>query len=227
MIFIFGNMYPDFRSSRKIFVKPILILLGIAGVIAVALTVVACAGIGLTRGQYESPVYQVLDSSDKEAGVEIRKYEDYTVASTGSADVEEEKNARNGGFMTLFRYIDGDNESEQKIAMTSPVFMQGDAVVGKMSFVVPAEVEEAGAPKPTNEDVRLESVPGGTFAVLRFKGSRSNESATQALEKLNAWLAGSSFSALPDGSPRFAYYDPPWVPEALRRNEVLVPLSMD
>ena len=213
--------------KRRSPVKFLLFLAGALAILVIAFTVAACAGLGLTRGQYEGPEYEVLEGSDKAAGVEIRKYQPYTVASTGSADVEGEKKARDGGFMTLFRYIDGGNEADQKIAMTSPVFMKGDAVDGIMSFVVPAEVAESGTPKPKSEAVRIESVPGGTFAVLRFKGSRSNESAAKALEKLHDWLVEEKRSPIEGSAPTFAYYDPPWVPEAFRRNEVLVPLATD
>ncbi len=62
-------------------------------------------------------------------------------------------------------------------------------------------------------------------AVHRFSGSHTKDSESQALEKLRVWMkqnqlkeAGAAFSA---------YYDPPWTPGFMRRNEVLVPVEKE
>ena len=54
-------------------------------------------------------------------------------------------------------------------------------------------------------------------------GSRTEENEHAALEKLRAWLATQNLT--PRGEPLFAYYDPPWTPVFLRRNEVLIPVA--
>jgi hypothetical protein len=60
-------------------------------------------------------------------------------------------------------------------------------------------------------------------AVFRFKGSRSVAAAEAARKRLDDWVWAKGLR--PSGPYRFAYYDPPWMPEFLTRNEVLVPVG--
>ena len=41
-----------------------------------------------------------------------------------------------------------------------------------------------------------------------------------AIERLTTWLDGQKIAG--KGAPMFAYYDPPWTPVFLRRNEVMI-----
>ena len=71
-----------------------------------------------TRAGYESAEYKVIES---DGNFEVREYPDLMlVATTTKIDAQ----GRDGSFMKLFRYISGANESEQKISMTTPVFME-------------------------------------------------------------------------------------------------------
>ena len=174
----------------------------------------------LTRALTETPEYKVTAKPD---GLEVREYPAMAVASTKmspQADREQQDNR----FMRLFRYIDKGNAAEQKIAMTTPVFMETGGDEGAMSFVIPKEVKKAGAPAPTADDVFLKTIPAGKFAVLRFKGGRSGDAEAKAVGKLKQRMAKAGLEAA-DGDPMFAYYDPPWTPKALRRNEVLLRLK--
>ena len=56
--------------------------------------------------------------------------------------------------------------------------------------------------------------------MLRFAGGRTVENEKAAIEKLTAWLEGQKLAG--KGDPIFAYYDPPWTPVFLRRNEVMI-----
>src|SRR6056297_646585 len=96
------------------------------------------------RAEYESAEYKVLESDGR---IEIREYPDLMLASTEAAFNAQ---GNDGSFSRLFRYISGANEQKQKIAMTTPVFMEGqsDASKGKMGFVVPKEVAASGIPAP-------------------------------------------------------------------------------
>jgi len=165
----------------------------------------------------EKPGFELLE---KDGRFELRRYDPIPVASAPMDGMA----ARNGSFRQLFRYISGANEVESKIAMTAPVIMedgptdQPDGAEGAMSFMLPAAVAAAGAPQPAADEVTLRTLPGGKVAVLRFKGWTSEEQRVQASAELRAWVETKGWTA--EGEPIFAFYDPPWKPELLRRNEV-------
>jgi DNA gyrase inhibitor GyrI len=92
-----------------------------------------------------------------------------------------------------------------------------------MNFVVPAAVATAGAPAPKAENVVLESMPARRVAVVRFAGSSNPELEKRKLAELRAWMETQGLAAA--GEPFLAYYDPPWTPGPMRRNEVLVPVK--
>jgi DNA gyrase inhibitor GyrI len=174
------------------------------------------AAVGIAAG-LEKPEYQSLE---REGRFELRRYQSVPVARTQLDGMD----GRNRSFNRLFRYIGGDNEREAKIAMTAPVIMDdgpadaGDGRPGAMSFMLPAAVAKAGAPQPTGDQVVLGTIEGGKIAALRFKGWTDEVRRRQAVADLKAWIAGKGWQVR--GEPIFAFYDPPWTPEFLRRNEV-------
>lgn len=178
----------------------------------------------IARAAYESAEYKVLESDGK---FEIREYPDLTlVATTTRLDAQ----GRDGSFMKLFRYISGGNDAEQKIAMTTPVFMQNDAADStvQMGFVMPQEVAVKGVPTPTAKDVSVQKRVGGRFAVVRFSGQLTSKLANEAEAKLRAWMATKGLVAQDpsgQGGVETAGYDPPFIPGPLRRNEVLIRLQ--
>ena len=170
----------------------------------IVLLVASCAG----NGSYETAPYKVTRS---DGAFEIREYPSLKVAATG-------RKGDNDSFMRLFRYIEGANETKEKIAMTTPVFMEG----GEMRFVVP-EKNKATAPKPSSDKVEMKELPARNVAVYRFSGWRSDSLEKESLEKLRGWMETNKLDG--KGDPFFAYYNPPWTLGPLRRNEVLIPLK--
>lgn len=170
------------------------------------------------RGAYESAEYKVVES---DGAFEIREYPELTLVTTST---KFESQGNDGSFMRLFRYISGSNDAEQKVAMTTPVFMQRDAedVPGEMAFVIPKEVAEQGAPNPAGEGVQLQKRKGGRFAVLRFAGRIDGEAVAKAEASLRTWMAKRELDG--EAKAESAGYDPPWTPGPLRRNEVLIRL---
>lgn len=156
----------------------------------------------------ETPDHKVLSKDGK---FELREYPALTVARTEMGD---------GDFMRLFRFISGGNETGEKIAMTAPVLMQRAGDDAGMSFVVPREVASGKVPRPKDESVAIGSRPAARYAVMRFSGGRNEANEAAALEKLRAWAASKGVETT--GEPVFAYYDPPWIPGFLRRNEVML-----
>ncbi|MCA9258863.1 MAG: heme-binding protein [Planctomycetales bacterium] len=165
---------------------------------------------------YETAAYKVLESAND---IEVREYPDLALAvTTGKIDAQ----GRDGSFMRLFGYISGANEDQQKIAMTTPVFMEGggEARGMEMGFVMPKETVAQGLPAPTGKDVKLHTRRGGRFAVIRFAGRLDWKLATKSERQLREWMRERGL----DGEAGFeaAGYDPPFTPAKLRRNEVLI-----
>lgn len=171
------------------------------------------------RSAYESAEYTVLES---EGPFETRQYADLMMATTG---MQFESQGDDGSFMRLFGYISGGNEDEQKVAMTTPVFMEPEAseTSGQMGFVIPKDVTAGRIPEPANANVRIRKRIGGRFAVVRFDGRMNSESVAKAEQELRNWMDGRTLVG--DGDAEFAGYDPPWTPGLLRRNEVLIRLK--
>ena len=177
----------------------------VTSLLVIAFTIAACS---TSRSGYETAPYKVIRT---DGDFEIREYPELKIATTA-------RDADNSSFMRLFRYIDGGNVEKEKIAMTTPVFM----VNGKMAFVVP-EKHKAATPAPASDQVIVDTIKAQRVAVHRFTGSRTKDSETQALAKLKAWMHANELTEA--GAPFSAYYDPPWTPGFMRRNEVLVPIT--
>ncbi|MEW4486626.1 heme-binding protein [Thalassoglobus sp. JC818] len=171
------------------------------------------------RAGYESAPYEVIE---KDGNIEIREYPELVLAST-QTNVEARGN--DGSFMKLFRYISGDNETNQKIEMTTPVFMEEGSKTseGSMGFVMPQDVKEAGAPQPRSSDILISTRKGGRFAVIRFSGIMNERKAAVQEKLLRDWMVSREISG--EASAERAGYDAPFVPGPLRRNEILIRLK--
>jgi len=172
------------------------------------------AGCGTVRAGYESAPYNVVRSAGK---FEVRDYPALTVIET---PMKSGRDGSDGSFGRLFRFISGGNEAQQKIAMTTPVFMLGDQTNAAMAFVMPVKMKTADVPRPKDSQVRVREIPAGRFAVLRFSGGRNTENEAQSLEQLRTYLKSAGLKEL--SSPVYGYFDPPWTPAFLRRNEVMI-----
>jgi hypothetical protein len=178
----------------------------------------------MARAAYESAEYKVVESDGK---FEVREYPDLMlVATTTKLDSQ----GRDGSFMRLFRYISGANESDKKISMTTPVFMENDKEESavQMGFVMPKNIAVGGVPAPTGEGVDVRKRVGGRFAVLRFSGQLTTKAAKESETKLRTWMATKGLVAddsIESSGVETAGYDPPFTPGPLRRNEVLIRLK--
>jgi len=171
------------------------------------------AGCTAVRGGYESAPYKVVKRDGK---FELRDYPALVIAETPMSGPD-------SSFMRLFRFIDGKNVGQQKIPMTTPVFFAGENTNQTMAFVLPKDMSTNQAPIPSDGSVVIREIPGGSFAAFRFSGGRSEAKQLAALEKLQAWLVREKLTAT--NGPIYAYFDPPWTPTFLRRNEVMLRLG--
>jgi SOUL heme-binding protein len=177
-------------------------------VIVVIGALLAIAGCRTSRSGYKSAPYTVVRS---DGDFELRDYPTLKVVETAMKD-----GGSGGSFNRLFRFITGGNDAGQKIAMTTPVFMAGGE--STMAFVMPEDLGKV--PQPTDGSVTVREMPAGRFAVLRFSGVRSSESEAEHLARLKEWVAAQGLRA--SAAPVFGYFDPPWTPPLLRRNEVML-----
>lgn len=167
--------------------------------------------------------------------IEIRDYEPSIVAETVvSGDFED---AGSSAFRRLFKYIDGNNVSQQKIAMTAPVSQERSekiamtAPVGQRSadgewavnFMMPASYTMETIPEPKDDLVFIRKIPGYRAAAIRYTGFWSEKNYREHLAELSAWLAANGYE--PAGEPIWARYDPPFKPWFMRRNEILIPVE--
>ena len=182
----------------------------IAALILIGLTYTI---LNFTRIGLESPEYRVVQQDD---AFEIREYQSFYVAATAMDNPDP---MEGNSFMRLFGYISGENEDEEKIAMTTPVLRTEASGTQQMGFVVPKDVADAGIPASTGE-VDIVNISGGKFAVYRFSGDWDDTRLEEAKKELQGWMAARDLRAI--GSPIIANYDPPITPSFLKRNEVMV-----
>lgn len=190
-----------------------------------------CSAIGV-RAATEQPTYSVFDRINED--VEIRRYAPRTVAEV-EIETRDGREDRSRAFRILAGYIFGKNRSKAKIAMTAPVETQRSsekiAMTApvetqarngrlRMAFFLPAKYSAETAPTPVDPRIRIRSVPAATIATLRFSGAPDQAELARKRQALLAALAGSKWRAV--GEPASYFYDPPWTPAFLRRNEVTV-----
>jgi hypothetical protein len=185
-----------------------LIIFAAVGLLAILLW----AGCKSTRGGYESPKYRVVE---KDGIFETRDYPVLIVAETSMA-----ADGMNSGFNKLFRFITGGNSKTEKIAMTTPVLVNPASSNPSMAFVMPGKYDLNKLPQPADASVSLRKIEAARYVVMRFGGSRSRKSQDEASTRLLGWARSKGLEPL--CAPEFAYYDPPWIPSFLRRNEVRV-----
>ncbi len=113
---------------------------------------------------------------------EIRTYEaSLFTAVTISPDTYKKSSKK--GFSMLAGYIFGNNESNEKIAMTSPVTMSlSDSTT--MMFMVPRKLQKEKLPKPLEQKIKFIEEPAKTVAAIRFSGWANDEKITKYKQEL-------------------------------------------
>jgi hypothetical protein len=181
----------------------------------------------------EEPRFNVLE---KDGSFELREYSPFIVAETRvEAGFED---AGSVAFQRLFRYISGKNIAQQKIAMTAsvtqsrgekismtaPVSQIADGNAFLVAFTLPSNYTLATAPQPLDPTVGLREVPAQLIACWRYSGRwtasnfRDHEVLLRERIKARGLIAG--------GDPVLARYNPPFTPWFMRRNEVLIPVTV-
>lgn len=158
---------------------------------------------------YESPEYTV---EEKDGMFELRRYKNFQVVSVDVTN-------RNDGFRTLFSYISGANETQEKISMTVPVIQEQSGEKKTMAFVVPKK-HQAGAPSPRDASVGIKQMTWSLVAVLQFSGFARERKIKSKEASLREWIRKSGW--VETGMRVLSFYDPPFQVPFLRRNEVMI-----
>jgi hypothetical protein len=183
----------------------------------------------------EQPKYALVT---QEGAIELRDYPALVVAEVTRRG--ERNNAVRAGFSPLAGYIFAKNRGGESVSMTAPVMQErqtiamtapvtqtlaGASAGGNSSdawvirFIMPSKYTLDTLPKAAGDDVRLLDVPAARRAAIRFSGVATDALIAANEEALRAWLSNRGIAIV--GSPTYAYYNDPFTPGPLRRNEVM------
>jgi SOUL heme-binding protein len=181
----------------------------------------------------EQPKYVAVR---QEGAIEIRDYPALVVAEvTRSGD----RNAAvRQGFGPLAGYIFAKNRAGDSISMTAPVMQTNEKVAMTapvthtlapdetagttwlIRFVMPAKYTLETLPKAAGDDVRLLQIAPARRAAIRFSGVATDALIAKNETALRSWLVANNLEV--SGTPTYAYYNDPFTPGPLRRNEVMI-----
>ena len=124
--------------------------------------------------------YEVTDTAGE---IEFRKYPPVVLATV-------ESSGDDSGFRLLFGYITGNNSTQNRISMTSPVITSQQIAMTapvvstamSMSFVMPPGLTSDEIPEPLDSRVHISTLPAREVAVIRFRG-RARKGEVAAAEK--------------------------------------------
>tara|TARA_B100000700_G_scaffold47017_1_gene49516 strand:- start:95 stop:652 length:558 start_codon:yes stop_codon:yes gene_type:complete len=158
--------------------------------------------------KYETQEYKVVDQIDQ---IEIRYYPSAPMIKVTS------NQSRNNNFGKLFRYIAGNNNNEEKIAMTTPVYMSDQSKT--MEFVLPKKFLSGEIPLPNDDDVEVYISEPKYYAAIKYSGYSNNKKEENYSDELIKTIQNSDLKML---SEYFVLsYDAP-TKFYNRRNEILI-----
>ena len=157
---------------------------------------------------YEEANYEIVKENKN---YEIRKYPDRLVIETNSTE--------GNGFRKLFSYISGNNEENEEIKMTVPVTQEIKNGNMTMQFYLPLKFNKNNTPKPYNSEIKILTIEGGYYAIIKYSGRSSDKNYLKNKEILEKELKKDNITIL--GLPIRASYNSPFTLPMLKRNEVM------
>lgn len=208
----------------------ILVVLCLLGVAAMAVFVYVIQNV-------ETPSYSVLV---RDGAIEVRDYPPLVVAEA------QRRGSRQGALGQSFRllagYIFAKERGGSRIAMTAPVTQQrtdaspalGEPAAAQgqdatedgpwaVRFIMPSAYRLEDLPPPAGTEVHLAQAPARRSAAIRFSGRATDAMLAEKERELRNWIQTRGLK--PNGTPVYAFYNDPFTPGPLRRNEVLIDLA--
>ncbi len=158
--------------------------------------------------KYETQDYKVINQIDD---IEIRFYPSAPMIKVSS------ESGRNNNFGKLFKYISGNNQSEQKIAMTTPVYIYDESKT--MEFVLPRKFISNDLPIPNDTDLEVYISEPKYFAAIKYSGYSNKEKERNYKDQLIQTLQNNNLKIISDYY--VLSYDAP-TKFFDRRNEILI-----
>jgi len=191
--------------------------------IFVGVLVVVFAGVQIfaIKSQHNIEMYS-YDIIKQYENFEIRRYKPtlFTTVKLSSGDY---KKTSRKGFSVLAGYIFGDNDRNEKIAMTSPVAMTLEDSM-TMMFMVPKKLSKAELPIPNQSLIKFREKPEKIVAAIRFNGWANDKKIKRFKNQLKTTLESwgishtNKFQILGYNAP-YEFFN--------RRNEIIVELDED
>lgn len=210
--------------------------MNILGKVALAIAAAAVAG---AFGYYmferntEQPNYDLLMA---DGSFEVREYPPLLVAESFQSGPR--KDALNRGFRELAAYIFAKSRGGEKISMTAPVVQsreqiamtppvvqdQSESGTWRTRFIMPAKYSRATLPSPP-EGVSIAEVPSRRIAAIKFSGGGEDTALIDHEAALRRWMSANGLQ--PVGEAEYAFYNSPFIPNFMRRNEILIAIASD
>ena len=180
----------------------------------------------------EHPAYRLVR---QDGAIEIRDYP--TLIQAEVTRTGDRKTAVTAGFRSLAAYIFARERAGDSIAMTAPVTQErpkiamtapvaqspeqgADGNRWVVQFIMPSEYTLEALPRPASPDIRLRETEPKRRAAIRFSGVATDRLLAANEKQLRNWLARQGLQA--SAVSTYAYYNDPFTPGPLRRNEVIV-----
>ena len=189
--------------------------------IPLGIVVLAVVTVGIYQAS-SAPLPAGFPPPTPDGQIEVKNYPAYRAATYRYRGQLSE--AANRAFSPLYQHI-----SSNEISMTAPVetrypdstrtgVTSGEAEV---SFLYR---DTATYPKEIADNIRVEDIAPMTVVSLGLQGGYDYDSYHEGLTRLNEWLTENpGYRAI--GSPRRFFYDGPYVPDALKRSEIQIPVE--
>jgi len=162
----------------------------------------------------ETPAYTVVRG---DGPVELRDYPALRMAVVRRDGSR--RQAVRAGFGPLAGYIFARERPGDTIAMTAPVTQQAEGGAWEIGFIMPGHLTLDDLPAPAGADVALREVPARRRLAIRFSGVADDALIARNEARLRDWAAAEGVALREP--PEYAYYNDPFTPGFLRRNEVI------